>query len=222
MEIRKNANQHMRLVLTSFLVLATTVSHSQALEKLDSVIYESMRISNFQCSIKVIVDIPGLSVPEKNIFVRYETGKDPVIKGGGLILMPKWGMMNQMSDLQKSDFQIIVTNETQDSVYVKIVSLDTKSEWVTADLTLAKSNYNVYRNEVITRKHGSFVISYDYEKDLIPSKTIIQFETDHIALPLKFMANRQSEELKNMDTDQPIKGMVTLYLSEVEWLYDLN
>jgi hypothetical protein len=126
--------------------------------------------------------------------------------------------MNQMSDLQESDFQIIVTQETRDSAYVKIVSLDPKSDWVTADLTVAKSNYRIYKNEVITRKHGSFKISYDYESHIIPTETTIRFETDHIALPLKFMANRQSEELKDLDTDEPINGKVTMYLSEVEFI----
>ena len=55
--------------------------------------------SQIKCEITVDVQVEGMQVPTKTILVDFEEGKTPKIKGKGLALLPKKGMVNQFQEL---------------------------------------------------------------------------------------------------------------------------
>ena len=165
--------------------------------------------SQIKCEITVDVQVEGMQVPTKTILVDFEEGKTPKIKGKGLALLPKKGMVNQFQELLNSPFQAIPMGEQNGSLLYKLVSLDEKSQWVTADVVFDKENYRIYEAAINSRKHGFFKAVHSYKDSKYPSESIIRFNVKKFKLPLRFIGG-QRKLVDVPDIDEETEGKILL------------
>jgi hypothetical protein len=181
---------------------------------LDTLIQKQNTIKNVQCSVNVHVDVPGVNMPDKKIFLKYEQGKKPVIKSNGLLMMPKKGLFGQFEELLETPYQAIFLGAKNDTLMYKLVSMDSESDWVTTDIYFSKKDYRIFFLDITTREHGSFQVYHFYGKGIFPKRTEVRFESLPAKLPLKFLG-RNKADIK-VSGDEKIKGKVVLTYSDVK------
>ena len=164
--------------------------------------------SGFETMVNISIDVPGLTIPPKDISVFYEKGKKPQIKGKGILLLPKKGFLNQFSDLLEVSAHWILLEEKGDLLGYKLVSLDPKSDWVTADLKISKANLRIDEINLTTKESGVYLIKHSYGKGVFPTATEIIFLTNKFNIPLKFLGKSNIKNIK--DKDGKVKGKIFL------------
>jgi hypothetical protein len=162
----------------------------------------------FETMVNISIDVPGLTIPPKDISVFYEKGKKPQIKGKGILLLPKKGFFNQFSDLLEVQAHWILLEEKEDLWSYKLVSLDPKSDWVTADLKISKASLHIDEINLTTKESGVFLIKHSYGKGVFPTATEISFLTNKFNIPLKFLGKSNIKNIK--DKDGKVKGKIIL------------
>jgi hypothetical protein len=165
----------------------------------------------FATSVNINVAVPGLTIPPKDIHVYYEKGKKPQIKGKGLLLLPKKGFVNQFSDLLSIPAHWIFIEDTGGIIHYKLVAMDAKADWVTADLKITKANLQIQEIDLNTKESGVFQIKHRYEKGVFPVYTEINFWTKKLNIPLKFLGKSNLHSVK--DIDGKVKGKIVLKYS---------
>ncbi|HWS60452.1 MAG TPA: hypothetical protein VN182_05945 [Flavobacterium sp.] len=162
----------------------------------------------FETMVNIRIDVPGLTIPPKDISVFYENGKKPIIKGKGILLLPKNGFLNQISDLLNVSAHWIEIENKGDLIRYKLVSLDPKSDWVTADIKILKANLQIDEINLTTKETGVYLIKHSYGNGVFPIATEISFLTNKFNVPLKFIGKSSIKEVK--DKDGKVKGKIFL------------
>jgi len=168
----------------------------------------------FKAVVDITIDVPGIIAPQKTIEIYSEKGKAPKIKGEGLILLPKKGFVEQFSDLLTIPVHWIFIEDKGNYQFYKLVSLDPKSDWVTADLKIYTKDPRIEEINLTTRESGVFQINHYYGKGKYPVRTEISFVTDKFSIPLKFLGKSDNTEPKT--TDGKVKGKVILVFTKFE------
>jgi len=171
-------------------------------------IYETLK-----CKVDVCVNVPGVDIPDKEIFIQLRKGKAPKIEAKGLLILPKKGLIGQFNDLINSKYQAIQLYNQADTLMYKLVSLDKKSDWITADIYFTRKELRIYKMEISTRKHGDFEIYHSYQADGAPKHTRIVFEISESKIPLKFLG--RSHKTKSDEGPQEGIGEIDLKYSDV-------
>lgn len=171
---------------------------------------------SFETMVNISIDVPGLTIPPKDISVVYETGKKPQIKGKGILLLPKKGFLNQFSDLLDVQAHWIPLEEKGNVMCYKLVSLDPKSDWVIADLKISKSNLHIDEINLTTKESGVYLIKHSYGKGVFPTATEISFLTNRFNIPLKFLGKSNIKNIK--DKDGKVKGKIVLRFTNFRML----
>ncbi|VAV86026.1 Beta-galactosidase [hydrothermal vent metagenome] len=166
----------------------------------------------FQCEIVVNIEVEGMSIPNKKIIVDFKKGDKPKVKGEGLALLPKKGTIDQLSTLLTTPLQAIYLSKVKNNLVYKLVSLDQKSDWITADVFFGEDDFIIYKLIVNTRKFGTFytVNSYEDKSNIYPSKSVITFDIKKFKIPLKFIG-RQENVSKKPNKEENVQGKITLY-----------
>jgi hypothetical protein len=172
--------------------------------------------NGYQTMVNISIDVPGLTVPQKDLSIKYEKGKKPQIKGKGILLIPKKGLANQFSDLFSSQVHWIFLSENGGFVNYKLVSMNPKSDWVTADLKILKKQNRIDEINLITKDSGEYFIIHSYSSGNFPSSTEINFWTSRLNIPLKFLGKTSLNKVK--DKDGKIKGKIFLKFSDFHFL----
>jgi len=162
----------------------------------------------FETMVNISIDVPGLTIPPKDISVFYEKGKKPQIKGKGILLLPKKGFLNQFSDLLNVPAHWILLEEKGDLEFYKLVSLDPKSDWVTADLKISKANLRIDEINLTTKESGVYLMKHSYGNGVFPTATEISFLTNRFNIPLKFLGKSNIKNIK--DKEGKVKGKIFL------------
>jgi len=165
--------------------------------------------TRIKSEITVTIQVEGMQIPTKTVHVDFESGKTPKIKGEGLALLPKKGMLNQFQELLSTPLQAISLGEQNGNLIYKLVSLDEKSQWVTADVIFNKDSYQIYEAFVNTRKHGAIKAIHSYKKGKYPTESIITFNVKKIKVPLRFIG-RQNKLVDMSETDEQTEGKILL------------
>ncbi len=162
----------------------------------------------FETMVNINIDVPGLTIPPKDISVLYNKGKKTIIKGKGILLLPKKGFLNQFSDLLNVAAHWILLEEKGDLLFYKLVSLDPKSDWVTADLKISKASLHIDEINLTTKESGVYLIKHSYGQGVFPTATEISFLTNKFNIPLKFLGRSSIKNVK--DKDGKVKGKIIL------------
>jgi len=165
--------------------------------------------TNLKCEIRIRVDVDGLVIPEKQVYVEFSKDEKTVVKGKGLSLLPKRGTLKQFRDLLSTPMQTIFLSKKGSNMVYKLVALDPAADWITADIVFDPDKYLIYETVVNTRKHGTFTTLNQYAGQDYPSRTEVTFEVRKFKLPLKFIGSEQSaESVTEMNED--LIGLVIL------------
>lgn len=170
----------------------------------------------FETMVNISIDVPGLKIPPKDISVLYEKGKKPQIKGKGILLLPKKGFLNQFSELLNVPAHWILLEEKGDFLSYKLVSLDPKSDWVTADLKISKANLHIDEINLTTKESGVYLIKHSYRNGVFPTETEISFLTNKFNIPLKFFGKSNIKNIK--DKTGKVKGKILLKFTNFKML----
>jgi hypothetical protein len=205
----------MKLAFLSISFLLISFICSAQPEYLDQLV-ERYHIENgFKTVVTINIDVPGIVAPPKTVSIFLENGKKPKIKGKGLVLLPKKGFVAQFSEILEIPSHWIFL-ETKDGFdFYKLVSLEPKSDWVTADVKLLISEPRIEELKITTRKAGEFYISHDYMQMNYPVKSEINFETDRLNIPLKFMGKSDFSSIK--DSTGKVSGKIILEFEEIDF-----
>lgn len=212
----------MKSVILSFLVFIAVSQISQHTnaqqlpEILQQVLKADTSYNTVRCKIEIHVEVAGLKIPDKEIALELEKGKEPKIKSEGMIFFPKRGVLGQYNEFLQTKCQSILIAEKPDTIVYKLVSLDNSTDWVTADMKLSKRDARVHEMLISTRKNGEFVVKHQYNRGsfIFPEKTEIGFVAMPIKFPLKFMGQKNSEP-SVLNSDKPINGKVILHYSAI-------
>lgn len=203
----------MKLAAIIFISFISVYSYAQPayLKQLE----ERYQIENgFKSTVNINIDVPGIIAPRKVVTIYAENGKKPKIKGKGLILFPKKGFVGQFADILKIPVHWIFLDTKSDFDYYKLVSLDPKSDWVTADVKLKISEPRIEEINITTRETGEFFIIHSYKKASYPVRSEINFVTDRLNIPLKFMGKSDFSSVK--DSTGKVSGKIILEFEEFE------
>jgi hypothetical protein len=205
--------KHILLITIVFCNSFFATAQTQLMDKLK----ERYDIKNgYQTMVNIRIEVPGLTVPEKDLSIKCEKGKKVQIKGKGILLIPKKGLGNQFSELLSSQAHWIFLSENRGFVNYKLVSMDPKSDWVTADIKIVKEQSRIDEINLITKDSGEYLIKHSYESGNYPSATEISFWTNKLNIPLKFMGKSSLNKVK--DKDGKIKGKIFLKFSGFQFL----
>jgi len=201
--------------LTLLILLLNSGINSNAQPELAKQLKERYKINNgFKAAVDITIDVPGIIAPPKTIEIYSQKGKLPKIKGEGLILLPKKGFVEQFSELLEIPVHwILLENKGNYQVY-KLVSLDPKSDWVTADLKIYVKDPRIEEINLTTRESGVFLINHFYGKGKYPVRTEINFATDKFSIPLKFMGKSNVSEAR--ETNGKVNGKIILSFTKFE------
>lgn len=165
--------------------------------------------TDLKCQILIRIDVEGMVIPDKEVYVEFSQDRKTRVQGKGLSLLPKRGTVEQFRNLLSTPMQAIFLSEKGDYLVYKLVSLDPSSDWITADIVFDPVALLIYESVVNTRKHGTFTTLNQYGSGAYPTRTEVSFEVRKFNLPLKFIGgeqNAQSTPKKDLDR----KGNVIL------------
>ncbi|WP_163712109.1 hypothetical protein [Mangrovibacterium lignilyticum] len=170
--------------------------------------------TGFNAIITLTIDVPGIEAPQKKVEIEAQNDGKIKVKGEGLILLPKKGLMKQFTELLNQAVHWIETGENEAYQTFKLVSLDPKSDWVTADIKLLKAEPRIDEMVLTTKDAGLFTMVHHYSQGNYPDQTIVSFETTRFSVPLKFLGKSDGSKLK--DTNGLIKGQIQIDFDQLE------
>ena len=187
-------------------------------ELLQTVLRTDTSYQSISCKIDIMLDVPGFNMPDKQVFLTLEQGKKPRIKSEGITILPKHGLIGQYREFLDTDAQAIPIRENGDTVIYKVVSLDHRSDWVTVDLVITRSEARIHSMRIATRKSGEYFVRHSYgpELEMFPEQTEISFEAVPVKLPLKFLGKQEGMEFLT-ENDGPVTGRIILSYSDISW-----
>lgn len=198
----------MKYFLFLILFFAFSFQNNNRPEIADRLIMRYEIKNGFAASVKISVDVPGITAPDKIVEITAQNGKQPKIKGEGIILMPKKGFIREFSDILSYPVHWILMDKTEDFEIYKLVSLEPKSDWITADIKVNTKDPRIDEMTITSRDAGVFDIKHSYTEGSFPSRTTISFMTEKFSLPLKFMGKSELKEMK--DSTGIIQGKIIL------------
>ena len=164
---------------------------------------------DLKCEIRVRIDVEGMVIPEKKVYVEFSKDGKTRVQGKGLSLLPKRGTVEQFKTLLNTPMQAIYLTKRGDFMVYKLVALDPSADWITADIVIDPEALLIYESVVNTRKHGTFTMVNQYDSGDYPSRTEVRFEVKKFNLPLKFIGSEQSRESVG-DVGEEVRGTVIM------------
>ena len=164
---------------------------------------------DLKCNIIVKIEVEGMNIPNQQVYVEFRKNKKTIVKGKGLALLPKKGFVNQFNELFSTPLHAIFLSRKKNNLIYKLVSLDQKSDWITADIIFDEQSFLIYEATLNTRKNGTFHIIHSYSNNIYPSKSIITFSIKEFKITLKFIGRKQNV-INQQKTDKDVNGKITL------------
>lgn len=192
-----------------FLISCFAISQNDHDENITRLIKKYTTTLNLKCEILMQADVEGMYIPDKIITVEFNDNDKPKVTGEGLALLPKKGMVNQFKKLLSSPMQAIFLSKRENNLVYKLVSLDSNSDWITADLIFDENSLLIYESVITTRKFGAFKTINDYKDKIYPSKSEITFSIKKFKVPLKFIG-RTLKASDQPESDKEVMGKITL------------
>jgi len=193
------------IVILVFLTSFYTAAQTEIIEKLKNR-YDLK--NGYQTDVNLSINVPGITIQDKDLSIKQEKGKKPQIKGKGILLIPKKGLTNQFSDLLSVAAHWILLSDKNGFITYKLVSLDPKSDWITADVKIFKAQNRIDEINLTTKDSGEYLLKHTYSNQNYPSSTEILFWTNRLNLPLKFLGKTNLKKVK--DKEGKVKGQIVL------------
>lgn len=171
--------------------------------------------NGLQCSTRIEIEVPGMSIPEKNVLIEMKPNEKPKVKGSGLIFLPRKGLANQFDELLNREVHVIPMGVNGDTNLYKLVAIDPESDWVTADLHVLSTLNRIEKMTIQSKENGEYTVLHSYGKHHFPIKSVVQFKIDEFKLPMQMMTRAKKSEPQ---PEGPITGTITLFYSDYVFL----
>ena len=192
------------------LLIAFSYGQTDTDERINALAEKYTKDQQVNCEILIKTDVEGMVVPDKVIKVGFRENGKMEVKGKGIALLPKKGMINQFKELLSSPFQAIYLSKRKNNLVYKLVSLDQNSDWITADIEFDEQTLLIYKSVINTRKFGAFHIEHTYSNGyMFPETSVIMFNAKKFKMPLKFIGRTEGVPA-DQSRDEEIQGKVTL------------
>jgi hypothetical protein len=182
-------------------------------DPIDRLIEKYSEIIAVKCEVNINIDVEGMKIPDKQVLIEIDKDKPPKIIGKGLTLLPKKGLIGQFKELFDTPLQPIYLSKRGVNVVYKLVSLDSTSDWVTADIEFDGQSLLIFKVAITTRKHGTFYTEHKYDNGSLPSSSLISFDIEKFTIPLKFIGRSEDIHIVEDSKGENIKGKITLTYS---------
>jgi len=197
-------------ILLFIIPIVGTAQNNVEIESIEKLIKKYSEIIEVKCDVNINIDVVGMKIPDKQVSVEIVKDKPPRIEGKGLTLLPKKGFIGQFKELFDTPLQPIYLSRRGANVVYKLVSLDTNSDWVTADIEFGEDSLLIFSAAITTRKHGTFFTEHEYENGTFPSASLITFDIEKFKIPLKFIGRSEDVPIVEETEGKNTKGRITL------------
>ena len=176
-------------------------------------------IGQFTASLKLDVDISFINMPTKYANMSYVKGKPSKYSSVDFVMIPKRGLDFTLDKIFEYPFITVERDaETRNGKLYKAISIiptDKRADFSIATLLLDTVNMRVAESEINTKKDGSYVlvIKYENERMVLPNMVEVDFEIEHIKIPLNFMGRDTEIDRKKMRAEGLKTGKIFLQLS---------
>ncbi|MAN60170.1 MAG: hypothetical protein CMC08_10080 [Flavobacteriaceae bacterium] len=210
------------LFLIALFCMAPWLGAQTPIEKLEPLLLKMQGITAFTANVKLRVDIPFITMPEKEAQVRFAKGASMEVTSSDFALLPKRGLDLTFQELFEHPYLVVDRGEeTVGGTPLSVVSVVPETD--AAKFSIATLYWNpesrqIKRATISTKKDGTYDIAMRYANAAapLPFEVIVSFEMERIRLPLTFMGKDASVDRKKMREQKIKKGKIVLlfeYLS---------
>jgi outer membrane lipoprotein-sorting protein len=206
----------------AFLLTATVASAQNEAELVKKVKAKLDRVTDYQASGRMRVDVSFIDVPPSKVVVYYKKpDKFKVKKDGGISILPKGGVSVNMSTLLTgSDYEVVPAKDAViNGVLTKVVKLlpsNESSDVVLTTLFIDEANLVIRKATVTTKENGTYDIELTYGRYMdwgLPDKVVFTFNAKDFKVPKGITFEYDKGGSKKMDKLKNKKGKVEITYS---------
>jgi hypothetical protein len=174
--------------------------------KEDDMLFEAVKdkffsTPNYECDIKVTVDVSFIKIPERKGKMSYDKVKGVDYKLKGFAFLPKGSFIKQSQDILTQDHTVInlgVIDSSKDVVY-KVIPTDINSKVVIGQFWINVSDTSISKMAFVMKDFGDYTIDLTYDEihKTLPSRINVNFNIENKQLPSLLTGDLEDYE----DTD---------------------
>jgi len=152
---------------------------------------EFAKIENYQVSIKIIVDVDFLKVPESYAKIYYKKPDKYKMKSDGFAILPKQGMNLSPAKLLGGNYSAIYINtevlDNDSTEVIKVIPLSKSTDVVLSTLWIDPVRNVIRKIETTTKTSGTVVIELHYSDNsflTLPSEVTFLFNLSNVKIPI--------------------------------------
>ncbi len=191
---------------------------------LDKVKNNFSRVSDYEVSVNIKVDVNFLKVPETHARIFYKQPDKIKLKSEGFALLPKEGLDFSPYSFLEGDYTAIFDKENEiggnPCYLIKIIPLGDKGDLILSTLWIDKSQYIIRKIESTTKSNGTFTIDLKYDNGLkypLPSSMVFSFNVQKMQMPKEItgdMTDETNEEKGKQNKSKTTAGKVYINYSD--------
>jgi hypothetical protein len=153
---------------------------------------------NYECDIKITVDVSFINIPERKGRMSYDKVKGIDYKLKGFAFLPKGSFVKQSRDILTQDHTVInlgVIDNSKDVVY-KVIPTDINSEVVIGQFWINLSDTSISKMAFVMKDFGDYTIDLKYDKihKNLPSRICVSFNIENKQLPSSLTGDLEDYE----------------------------
>ena len=202
-----------------FLVFIAAAQDMDPVILLDSARNKIASVNSYSADALIKVDVDFLKMKERKARITYKYPNKLDIDSKGFVLLPKFGFRPYMKTINSEDNMAVYSGrETLNGEICHVLKLLPREDGkiVMLKLWIRTSDYLVQQSETFTRRSGNFLVQFQYENEVLPSKMIFNFETKGINIPWRLVGNSIELEKSKVSDDKITNGKVTIEFSNYE------
>jgi hypothetical protein len=157
---------------------------------------------NYECDIKINVDVSFINIPERKGRMSYDKVKGVDYKLKGFAFLPKGSFIKQSQDILTQDHTVInlgVIDNSKDVVF-KVIPTDINSEVVIGQFWINLSDTSISKMAFVMKDFGDYTIDLKYDKTHknLPSQICVSFNIENKQLPSSLTGDFEGYEDTNL------------------------
>jgi hypothetical protein len=189
---------------------------------IDSAQAKLQNVISYSADALIELDVDFLQMQPKTAKITYEYPNKLNVETEGFSMIPKYGLRPFMKSLAQKDNLLLFTGmeeiDGNNCFVIKLLPL-ADGKTIMIKLWVRSNDYLVARSETFTRRSGSYLIDFKYDKLVLPSSLIFNFETSGINIPWKFIGNSIEIDKEKMK-DEVKTGKVFINFSNYKIQYN--
>jgi hypothetical protein len=188
----------------------------------DDMLFEAVKdkffsTPNYECDIKITVDVSFIKIPERKGKMSYDKVKGVDYKLKGFSFLPKGSFNKQSQDLLTQDHTVInlgVIDSSKDIVY-KVIPTDINSDVVIGQFWVNLSDTSITKMAFVMKDFGDYTIDLKYDKIYknMPSEINVSFNIVNKQLPSSITGDLEDDQdvnLSELEKEENTKASIVI------------